>query len=469
MTLLAIFDLIGRLHPMLVHLPVGILIIACFFQWLALNKKFAFLLSSVQVIIFWGMISAVFSCITGFVLSQSGDYDHELVTRHQWFGISVASFALILYFIYRTGARNTILTGSTIILAVIIFITGHLGGSLTHGSNYLAEGYHLANTKGPAIKPIANVPEAILYDDAVKPLLQARCYSCHGPSKQKGKLRLDSPEFILTGGEDGKAIVPGKPGEGELLRRLLLPIDNEDHMPPKEKTQLSATEIEILDWWISTGADVHKKIKELPQSEKSKPLLLALQTGASENVSISDEIPAAAVEPAGTEALLKLKMAGINPVPVATNSNYLSVSLISAIQPIDTVVKLLEGINKQVIWLNAGNTDIQDRHLSSLSKLKNLTRLYLNNTSITDTAIVALKNLENLTYLNLTSTNISGTTLSSLQGLQRLHHIYLFNTKVDKSRWAALRQMFPNAVLDSGGYSVPTFKEDTSKVKMPGG
>ncbi len=81
---------------------------------------------------------------------------------------------------------------------------------------------------------------------------------------------MDSPEFILTGGEDGKAIVPGKPGEGELLRRLLLPLDNEDHMPPKEKTQLSATEIEILDWWISTGADVHKKIKELPQSEKAK-------------------------------------------------------------------------------------------------------------------------------------------------------------------------------------------------------
>ncbi len=112
--------------------------------------------------------------------------------------------------------------------------------------------------------------------------MQARCYSCHGTNKQKGKLRLDQQEFILKGGKDGKVIEPGKADESEMIERMLLPLSDEDHMPPKEKKQLTLNEISLLHWWINTGADFNKKVKELPQTERMKPVLLALQSGSAD-------------------------------------------------------------------------------------------------------------------------------------------------------------------------------------------
>ena len=88
---------------------------------------------------------------------------------------------------------------------------------------------------------------------------------------------MDEPEFILKGGKDGKVIKPGNADESEMMKRLLLPRNDEDHMPPKEKPQLKENEIALIHWWIATGATFDKKIKELEQTEKIKPVLLALQ------------------------------------------------------------------------------------------------------------------------------------------------------------------------------------------------
>ncbi|HQX86001.1 MAG TPA: hypothetical protein PKV23_10970, partial [Aestuariivirga sp.] len=103
-------------------------------------------------------------------------------------------------------------------------------------------------------KPIANVQQAVVYTDIVQPILQSKCYSCHGPAKQKGKLRLDEPPFIDKGGEEGKVLIAGNAGESEMIKRLLLPLDNKDHMPPKQKSQLTKAEIELLSWWVASGA-----------------------------------------------------------------------------------------------------------------------------------------------------------------------------------------------------------------------
>src|SRR5258705_5278465 len=94
-------ELIGRLHPALVHLPIGILLLAGLFQLLALKPKFASLHAATSIALFWGMISAILSCISGYLLSQSGDYDEELVDTHKWFAISTAFVSLIAYLINR--------------------------------------------------------------------------------------------------------------------------------------------------------------------------------------------------------------------------------------------------------------------------------------------------------------------------------------------------------------------------------
>src|SRR4051794_24601920 len=87
--------------------------------------------------------------------------------------------------------------------------------------------------------------------DKVKPLLDSRCVSCHGPEKQKGHLRLDSRAAAIKGGEVGPSVVPGKPADSLLLQAVM-----QTHadlvMPPKDK--LSAQDIAVFDRWIRDGA-----------------------------------------------------------------------------------------------------------------------------------------------------------------------------------------------------------------------
>ena len=85
----------------------------------------------------------------------------------------------------------------------------------------------------------------------VKPLLDSRCVSCHGPEKQKGGLRMDSRAALLKGGDNGPAVVPGKP-EASLLIQAVNHVKMELEMPPKEK--LTTNEIAVLERWIRDGA-----------------------------------------------------------------------------------------------------------------------------------------------------------------------------------------------------------------------
>ena len=95
-------------------------------------------------------------------------------------------------------------------------------------------------------------PEALqFFERKVRPLLAGSCYKCHGQKKQKGKLRLDRHDAILSGGDSGPAVVPGKPQESLLVRAVKYQ-DPELKMPPKQK--LSADQVGILVRWIELGA-----------------------------------------------------------------------------------------------------------------------------------------------------------------------------------------------------------------------
>ena len=381
---LTIPDLIGRFHPVLVHLPIGILLLACLFQWLTLKPRFAVLQPAIPAMFFWGMLGAVFSCISGYMLSLSGDYEGDLVSRHQWMGITVAVVSLVLYFLYKLSIGEKTARIFSLGVILLITITGHLGGSLTHGPDYLTEGLHSSDDAGPAIKPIPNIQEAVLYTDVVQPLLQSKCYNCHGPNKQKGKLRLDQQEYILKGGKDGKILEPGKADESEMIERMLLPTSDEDHMPPKEKPQLTPSEISLLHWWINTGAGFTKKVKELPQTDKIKPVLLALQAGSADAENTPGDVPAEPVSGAKDEVVSRLKKAGVVITPVAQNSNYLLASFVTAGPGADSLLKWLEPLKKQLVWLKLDDAVLSDESMDHIADLTALTRLQLRNTSITD-------------------------------------------------------------------------------------
>jgi uncharacterized membrane protein/mono/diheme cytochrome c family protein len=465
MMLLTISEFIGRFHPVLVHLPIGILLLSVVFYFLSLKNKYQNLIPAVKISLLAGIFAALFSCVTGFLLSKTGDYDGNLVNRHQWFGIGMTVVAGFAYYIMVK--KPIYLKWVFPLIALLIFITGHLGGTLTHGEGYLTEALGKKNnTNDVAAKPIKDVQQAVAYTDIIQPILQSKCYTCHAANKQKGKLRLDEPDFILKGGEDGKAVIPGSAGESEMIKRILLPMDNKEHMPPKEKSQLSKTQMELLSWWINSGADFNKQVAALKQPKEIMPYLGALQSGGTQhNQTAVSDIPATPVEKAPDSIIQKLKMLDVAVNKVAANSNYVTVNFVAVDSITTKHLQLLNSLSKQVVWLKMGDAKLNEEVCVAIGNLPNLTRLFLNGTNITNNQLTQLNKLSQLQYLNLAQTKVTAEGIKNLNGLKNIKQLYLYQTAISSDDYGLLKKNFPQALIDTGGYKLEFIPSDTMRAK----
>jgi uncharacterized membrane protein len=451
-----IAEVIGRFHPLLVHLPIGILLLAIALDWLSRKERFILLQPAIPIILLIGAFTALFSCITGYLLSQSGEYDGDTVGWHQWMGISLMLVSFLYAWIKIQIENETYSKVISVIALVLLTITGHLGGSLTHGEDYLTEGLFSKSTSTDFSK--IDIEKAKYYSDLVQPILESKCYSCHNASKQKGKLRLDERDYILKGGKGGVVLVAHKVDESEMMDRLLLPMDEKKHMPPKEKTQLNITEIEILKNWIASGADFEKTISDLKQVNQIRAIL---NSGMETKLS---DVPIEEVNAADEVSITKLKQLEVMVVPVAQNSNYLSVNLINTTN-IDSALLILQNLKRQVIWLKAGSTTIKDTHLKSIGSLTNLTRLNLDDTKLTGEVLNDLKPLTHLLYLNLSNTQMLASSVISLSSIKDLQSLYLYNTLIKSEELPTLQKVFPSTKIELVPYQVPALSTDTVIVK----
>jgi hypothetical protein len=275
---------------------------------------------------------------------------------------------------------------------------------------------------------------------------------------------MDDSLKLLKGGKDGIVIDLNNADSSEMIKRLLLPVDNQDHMPPKEKPQPSESQIALLHWWIANGADFTKKVKDINQPEKLKPVLLALQEAPVIENKLSF-LPASPVEKADTTIIEKLKDHGIIVLPVAKGSNYLTANFITDTLVRDTDLDLLLSLKKQLVWLKLGFTQLSDEKLAKIAQLHNLRRLSMEHTAITDKGIQQLKSMKQLQYLNIVGTGVTDKGLLQLKDLKELRSMFVYQTKIVTGDWQTLKNVFPEAKIDSGGYMVPILASDTTKVK----
>ncbi len=94
-------------------------------------------------------------------------------------------------------------------------------------------------------------PAAMTYNDDIRPLIEARCASCHNPEKAKNGLVLVNFQALMKGGDSGRVVVPGKPDES-LLYRLITHAE-EPYMPPMQ-SKLDADKLDLVRRWIEGGA-----------------------------------------------------------------------------------------------------------------------------------------------------------------------------------------------------------------------
>lgn len=106
--------------------------------------------------------------------------------------------------------------------------------------------------------------EKLVFQHVVLPIFEAKCNKCHGEEKQKGDLRLDTFEWTMKGGEESadKNIVPGKPEESVTFQMISTPVDDDTHMPPDGKDQLTPEEMALIKWWIQQGASSTQKVSD---------------------------------------------------------------------------------------------------------------------------------------------------------------------------------------------------------------
>ncbi|MGD2133040.1 MAG: hypothetical protein PVI23_09615 [Maricaulaceae bacterium] len=266
---------LGRFHVLVVHLPIGILLLAAFMETARRHPRFAGLEPALPIVWLAGAGTALLAVVVGYMHATEGGFDSRTISLHRWSASGLAFFAFLVWAArvdrpkLFDKAWAVAVAGTVALLAA----TGHYGGNLTHGPTYLAE-YAPGPLRAMAGLPaerrprVTDVAEADVFLDVVAPALRDRCGSCHNEARRRGELVLTDHASILTGGESGAAVAPGDPEASDLFRRVTLPPDDVDYMPKNDKPPLTEAEIAAVEWWIALGAPDSGMVGELAPDEQ---------------------------------------------------------------------------------------------------------------------------------------------------------------------------------------------------------
>lgn len=450
--------LFGRLHPLLVHLPIGFLVMAFLLDLLSKFKGYRKVRSAVAPVLFWGALAAIASAVSGYLLSQEGGYDEQILNLHQKGGIATAVLACIAYLQRKyplslsKPVRRSVSTIMITCLVILMTLTGHQGGTLTHGEGYLSLDGVMPEAEAAvkAVRYQGPPEEAKVYEDIIRPLLDAKCTGCHGPNKQKGKLRLDDMQSMLAGGKHGHLLDPGK---SELFRRITLPVEDKEHMPPRAKAQLTSSEIDLIKAWINDGSAEGKRVSGY---EDQRIYISWLTQAEEEPEYVLPELPAAS--PATID---QLKAAGAVVIPVAVNSHALEINLsyLKSVSP--EIRERMQELSRQVVRLRLSGCAIEDADMEWISRLTELRVLFLDHTNVSDSGVGRLSLLPQLELLNLTDTKTTEKVLTELSGFPALRKVYLFGTKVSAGAVSSFHADHPKVLLDTGNVRIPLIAADT--------
>jgi uncharacterized membrane protein len=459
----------GRLHPVILHLPIGILVVAGLFEFGGIFARKQRVCAG-PGLLFLGAVSAVLAAILGFLLWQgsAGDYNEELVERHLWGGIAVAALAIIALLVRLwTVGRSPWPCRLTIFASVgVLTFASHDGGTLTHGEGYLTQYAPQALREllgeAPSQASAADAPvarpaaEQVVYADVIVPILEQKCYACHNAEKKKGKFRMDEYELLVEGGEEGKGIEPGNAAESAIVVRIELPLEEDEHMPPDGKKQIEDHELVLIKWWLDQGGSPTAKLADLPKTPEVESALAKRVTpeqlaAAKAQQDLADKkrtTERSAI--AGSLASLQQEFPGAISFE-AQNSSAVVFSAVSMRQAFanDQLGKL-SPVVPALVSLDLSGTRVDDSGLRQLEPAKQLRMLRLSETPVTDAGLAIIAKMNTLESLNLYGTQITDAGLATLGGLANLKYLYLWQTKVTDEAVAALQKKLPGCEIIRG-------------------
>ncbi|WP_232834949.1 c-type cytochrome domain-containing protein [Pleomorphovibrio marinus] len=444
---LPLFSLLGRFHPLILHFPIVLILLlalSVFAGRFHASLKHPVLTKALLLL---ACISSFVAVLAGYLLYLTEDYAGQLINNHLIGGVLTGFFISLATFVYFFNEKGVLAFGIWIyhgfLMASTVSLgyTSHIGGSLTHGADFLTEPLELLFPPSSSL-PDKPMEEMLIYGDVVATLLDAKCVNCHNENKTKGGLLMNSHDALLKSGDGGKpAVVEGKPEESEMVVRMLLPPDHEDRMPPEGKPGLSENEIALVKFWIEKGApedmtvgdldedsDINRSLAAmLPQINRTRHKI-ALENEAFEEVRKELEQLAEKInvrisldeKAEGKSFDLKMKF----PPRPFSNEELL------ALAPYASYFSSI----------SLASADIGDDELFFIGKMENLERLYIPKTSVDGSGLPYLVHLEKLKEINLSFTSLKGGNALHLLEFPNLNKVYIYGTSVGKDVIQALQE-----------------------------
>jgi mono/diheme cytochrome c family protein len=403
---------LGRFHPTVVHLPIGLILLVPLLE-LAGRYRPA-LLEAAMFILSLSVLSCLLALTLGYLLAYGSGDAGAGVARHMWGAIAL-TMGILACALLRTASGGLRGFYPYLLACVLVLLawTAHQGGSLTHGNKYLTE-FLPAPLKhfGMGTVQASAFPDSF-YARHIHPIFDANCVVCHGAQKVKGNLRLDTYDRAMRGGEDGAVIIPGNPERSILWQRITLPPDHKKFMPSEGKPPLKPEQIAWIRAWILQGAS--PELKSLPgvyvREEETLP-----------------QVP----DYSGKmrEIAETARSAGVTLVPVSRNlGDGLILNTVDAGQKFgDAQLAGLAPFAPYIVEAELGRTAVTDGCLSTLAKFTHLRALHLEETAVTGAGLSSLTQLPQLSYLNLSGTQVTAAAIAPLTTMKNLRHLYLYNT-----------------------------------------
>jgi len=437
---------LGEFHPLFLHLPIGALMLVFLMEAGGIVTGGRYKPNTTLGLFFAGATS-IFAVVFGYCLYLTGEFSGVTIEAHKRDGIIFSVLVLASFMLkYTVDLRGGIKVLKPIYLVVmagsgvVMMMAGHHGGEITHGDPLDKAPWMIEDEEE---KDPAELADPVVYKDIVHPILVAKCITCHKESKKKGGLRMDTYAFLKEGGNEVDCLVPGDVKGSAMITYLHKPLEDDLHMPPKDKTQLTEEEKQILEWWVKIGAPETAKQSEVevtPQIAKAlESLLTPEEIAAIAKAKEEAEAKKASANKAKREALA-LGLETVNE-KYAGSLNYVSqentdlrFSVVSYRDKFGDdnmeVVKLVAG---DVAELDLAGSAVTDKGLAALASFTNVRSLKLSNTGVTDESLPVIAKLGKLEILNLYGTAVSDEGIKALHGKSGLMKVYLWNSKVTEA------------------------------------
>ena len=423
---LEILKYVGKFHPLVLHLPIGSLLMTFLLLVVSRYQKVG-LEKAIRIGVDFSFAGALMAALMGCLLSLDEAYDFNSLKFHFWAGIITLILSFSLCILHRTKGKENLFFGSYLLTLLALTVAGHKGGQITHGEDYLS-------TAALFEEPIMVVQKDSVdyYKEVVHLIFEDKCVSCHNSNKSKSELRLDRYDLMLIGGERGSMFDAQNPNESRLIQYINLPKEDKLHMPPKNKSQLSEKEKWLLTDWVNSGAYLKEGKVSLLKNEDLESNVLSF-LGADKQV-----------RAAGRGDLVKLLASGFRIKPNALHDNLLRIKYMKSRLTSDHLKTLLK-VKKQLVELDVSNTNFDDEMATILLDFPRLKHLRLDQTQISDDALSFLKSTA-LEVLNLCNTKVTYQGVQNLLKVKPPKTVYAWNTAIDRDQQNQLASIAPSLI-----------------------